>query len=383
MNLQLDRIQELQSVNEIYEYILKNSTTLETINKNIKMSERYDYRNNLHIYLCNSYVNKGDIESSLDLLIASNTKAFKLIYTKEEDTENVIQLARVSIYYLFLDYFEGLYDNEVYKNFGFRINGDIDMFKRLFLKENVDKFCSHVLLKSKQEERRGLSNRVVSYKKTDNGYKAVINYLDINFNSYEGSFEEENYKNVETFLYEKGDILEEQKSIEVYKCDNIYSYMWKNLDVLTDKQREFIQYVLDLNLGSYDFLFKGDSEKYSKELKCSYRKNIRNRFQKNLLNDSKYIRKTEDYYTLVKSDSSFLLEKIRNKKSMKDKFELIAKLLKKNNETSRILTDIVIEENCMKIFTVFYKDGYTKEIYRFINGKGFKKILERVEEKCI
>lgn len=378
----LEPIQQMNSVNEIYEYILFNSTSLESTNKNIKMNDRFNFKD-LYIYLCNTYVSRGSAISSLDFLIASNTKEFKKIYTKEDDTENTIQLARVVIYFFLLDYYNGIYDNEIYRNFGFRINGNVEQFKKLFLKENVDKFCSHLLLKAKQEERRGLANRVVSYKKEENGgYKAEISYIDVAFTSYESSFEDEHSKDIDCLMYEKGEIKNTPNECEMYRNDNIYSYMWRNIDVLTDKQKEFINHILSLDLGSYEFLFKNDCDKYSKELKCSYRKNIKNRFEQKLLIENKHIKYNGNYYKLVKTDSSFLLEKIKKQKTQKGKFEVITKLLKKDNEIGRLLNDLVIDNGYMGIFTSFYRDGYSKEIYRFINGRGLKTILERVDELC-
>ena len=378
--MRLDVIQELNSVNEIYEYVLRNSTSWESINKNLKKSEWFEYGlDNFHIYLCNKYVNKNECESSLDFLFVSNAKAFKLIYTNDDDLENHIQQSRVVIYYLFIDYFEGLYDNEVYRNFGFRVNGDIEQFKKLFLKENVDMFCSHLLTKAKQEERKQLSNRIVkAVKDIDGNYKTVVEYENYNFVSYEESFNDENKQNIDSYLYEKGE-LKEEEIIEPFKSDNIYSFMCKNLHLLTDKQREFVEMYKDTEI---DMLFK-THDCMSKELKYKYKKNIVNRFESKLLMNSKYIKKTKkNYYILLKSDNSFLLSKIFECKDRKKQFELIAKYLKRNDEIGRLINEIIIEQGCMEVFCEYFNEGFTKEVMRFIYGRRrFELILNRLEDK--
>ena len=376
--MRLDLIQELNSVNEIYSYVLRNSTSWESINKNLKKSEWFEYGlDNFHIYLCNKYVNKNECESSLDFLFISNAKAFKLIYTNDDDLENHIQQSRVIIYYLFIDYFEGIYDNEVYRNFGFRINGDIEQFKKLFLKENVDMFCSHLLTKAKQDERKQLSNRIVkAVKDIEGNYKTVVEYENYNFVSYEESFNE-NKQDIDSYLYKKGE-LEEEEIIEPFKSDNIYSFMCKNLHLLTDKQREFVEMYKDTEI---DMLFK-THDCMSKELKYKYKKNIVNRFESKLLMNSKYIKKTKkNYYILLKSDNSFLLSKIFECKDKKEQFELIAKYLKRSDEIGRLINEIVIEQDCMKVFTeYFFNEGFTKDVMRFLYGRKFELILNRLDK---
>ncbi len=381
--LNLERIQHMESVNEIYEYILSNSTKWESINKNIKMQEWYDYKNDLYVYLTNTYVNKEDVENSLDFLIVSNTKAFKFIYSKEEDLENIIQQSRVALYYLMVDFYNGIYDNQTYRAFGFRINRDINQFKRLFLEENIDKFCSILLTKSKQEERKSLPNRVLSRKKiNDNEYKTVCEYISLGFESYEQTFEDENKQSADDYLYSKGDLQEKEKNIEVYRNDNIYSYLAKNIGLLTDKQKDFINYYLQEDLGSFDYLFRENDPHMSKELKCSYRKNIRNKFTKGLLENNPHIKKTKGkgYFTLIKSDNSFLLEKIRKQKDKKKQFQMMAKVMKGNSEVAKMITDIVIDEDVMKYFVDYYKNSFTKEVYRFIYGKKFTNLLAKLKE---
>lgn len=376
--MRLDIIQKMKSVNEIYEYILSESTTLESVNKNLKKSEWFEYGlDNFRPYLCNRYINKNETESSLDFLFVSNAKAFKLIYTNDDDLENHIQQSRVVIYYQFIDYFEGLYDNEVYRNFGFRVNGDIEQFKKLFLKENVDTFCSHLLTKAKQDERKQLSNRIVkAVKDIDGNYKTVVEYENYNFVSYEESFNEDK-QDIDSYLYQKGE-LEEEEIIKPFKSDNIYSFMCKNLHLLTDKQREFLEMYKDSEI---DTLFK-THDYMSKELKYKYKKNIVNRFESKLLINSKYTKKTKkNYYILLKSDSSFLLSKIFECKDRKEQFELIAKYLKRSDEIGRIINEIIVEQNCMKVFCEYFNEGFTTEVMRFLYGKKFELILNRLEDK--
>ena len=377
--MRLDKIRELNSVNEIYEYVLRNSTSWESVNKNLKKAEWFDYSllDNFRPYLCNKYINKNETESSLDFLFVSNAKAFKLIYTNDEDSENHIQQSRVVIYYLFTDYFEGIYDNEVYKNFGFRVNGDIEQFKKLFLKENVDMFCSHLLTKAKQEERKQLSNRIVkAVKDIDGNYKTVVEYENYNFVSYEASFNDENKQDIDSYLYEKGE-LEEQEIIEPFKSDNIYSFMSKNLHLLTDKQREFLQMYKNSHI---DTLFK-THDYMSKELKYKYKKNIANRFENKLLMNSKYIKKTKkNYYILLKSDNSFLLSKIFECKDRKEQFVQFSRYLKRNDEIGRLINEIIIEQGCMEVFCEYFNEGFTKEVMRFIYGRRFEEILKRLDK---
>ena len=375
--MRLDVIQEMNSVNEIYEYILSESCTLESVNKNLKKAEWFEYGlDNFRPYLCNKYINKNETESSLDFLFVSNAKAFKLIYTNDDDSENHIQQSRVVIYYLFTDYFEGLYDNEVYRNFGFRINGDIEQFKKLFLKENVDTFCSHLLTKAKQDERKQLSNRIVkAVKDIDGNYKTVVEYENYNFVSYEESFNEDK-QDIDCYLYQKGE-LEQEEVIEPFKTDNIYSFMSKNLHLLTEKQREFVEMYKDSEI---DMLFK-THDCMSKELKYKYKKNIVNRFESKLLMNSKYIKKTKkNYYILLKSDNSFLLSKIFECKDRKKQFELISKYLKRNDEIGRLINEIIIEQGCMEVFCEYFNEGFTKEVMRFIYGRRFEEILKRLDK---
>ena len=379
--MRLDVIQEMNSVNEIYEYILSESTKLESVNKNLKRNEWHEYGlDNFHVYLCNTYVNKNEVESSLDLLFISNAKAFKMIYQQEEDSENIIEQSRVVIYYLLRDYFEGLYDNEVYRNFGFRINRDIEQFKKLFLKENVDMFCSHLLTKAKQDERRSLNNRVVKAVKDTSGWKTIVEYENYNFVSYEESFCEDR-QNIDDYLYQKGE-LEEEEIIEPFKSDNIYSFMSKNLHLLTDKQQKFIEIYSDEDTN-IERLFKANDNNMSKELKYQYKKNIIKKFEEKLFMNNKNIKKTkkEGYYVLIKTNSSFLLSKLDNCKDKKEQFEMVTKLLKRNDEIGRLINEIIVEEDCMKVFCEYFNEGFTKEVMRFLYGKKFELILKRLEDK--
>ena len=377
--MRLDLIQEMNSVNEIYEYILSESCTLESVNKNLKKAEWFEYGlDNFRPYLCNIYINKNETESSLDFLFVSNAKAFKLIYTNDDDLENHIQQSRVVIYYLFTDYFFGLYDNEVYRNFGFRVNGDIEQFKKLFLKENVDTFCSHLLTKAKQDERRSLNNRVVKAIKGDDGrYKTIVMYENCSFVSYEESFEE-GRQDIDSYLYEKGQ-LQEEEIIKPYRNDNIYSFMCKNLHLLTDKQQEFIRFYSNAGV-EIERLFKTNDE-MSKELKYKYKKNIVNRFKNKLFMNSEYIKKTsKGYYVLIKSDSSFLLSKILECEDRKEQFEMINKLLKRNDEIGRLLNELIIDNGCMRVFAEYCEKGFTKEVMRYIYGKKFELILNKLDK---
>ena len=377
--MRLDVIQELKSVNEIYEYILSESTKLESVNKNLKKSEWHEYGlDNFHVYLCNTYVNKNEVESSLDLLFISNAKAFKMIYQQEEDSENIIEQSRVVIYYLLRDYFEGLYDNEVYRNFGFRINGDIEQFKKLFLKENVDMFCSHLLIKAKQDERRSLNNRIVKAVKDTNGWKTIVEYENYNFVSYEESFCEDK-QDIDSYLYEKGE-LKEEEIIKPFKADNIFSYMRKNLNLLTNKQQKFIKIYSDEDTN-IERLFKANDNNMSKELKYQYKKNIIKKFEEKLFMNNKNIKKTKKGYYVLKMDSSSLLSKLDNCKDKKEQFLMVSKLLKRNDEVGKLINEIAIESDCMSIFAEYFNKGFTKEVMRFLYGKKFELILNRLKDK--
>lgn len=349
-------------------------------NKNLNIKDWESIQE--HIYLCNNFVNKNEVESSLDYLIVSNCRNFKNIYMNEEDEENVIEEARASIFFLFCDYFKGEYDGETEKTFGFKIEGNIENFKKLFLKENVDEFCSHVLIKCQQIERKSLSNRIVENIKDELGnWKTIARYVNINMVSWESTIEDDSKKDVEEFLYKIGELREESKKIESYKVDNIYTYIYSHLDVLTDKQLLFYDYYLE-NSMSFENLFKCDDEFMGKQLKCSYRKNIVNRVSREILDNSDCVKYNNGYYSLIKVDNNNF-NKILKGKTEKDKFVAIADMLKKNNSSSKMLIDLIIEHdcNCMNYFITYIKEvKINTQIYRFLYSEKFKGLLNDIEK---
>ena len=215
--MNLNKIQDMNSVSEIFGYIVKESCEWSNTNKNLNIQDWNSIED--RIYLVNKVINKNNIESSLDLLIISNTRNFKNIYMQNLDDENSVAQSRASLFFLMCEYIQGKYDNEIEREFGFRIEGDIEQFKKLFLAENVDRFCSYLLIKSQQLERKSLSNRIVEYQKIDNKWKSVSRYLSINEKSWEQTLEDEDKQSVESFLYKINQIENEQHEIENYKFD--------------------------------------------------------------------------------------------------------------------------------------------------------------------
>ena len=154
--LKLEKIQELSSVSEIFGYIVEESCEYSNVNKNLDISEWNAVEDK--IYMVNRVIDKNSIESSLDLLIISNSRNHRNIHMQSSDSENSIAQARASLFFLFCDYFSGKYDNELEREFGFRVEKNLEQFKKLFLKENIDRFCSYLLIKSQQIERKSLEN---------------------------------------------------------------------------------------------------------------------------------------------------------------------------------------------------------------------------------
>ena len=76
--MDLAKIQDMQDVSEIFGYIIENSCEFANVNKNLNISDWNALED--RIYLVNKVINKDDIESSLDLLVISNTRNFKNIY---------------------------------------------------------------------------------------------------------------------------------------------------------------------------------------------------------------------------------------------------------------------------------------------------------------
>ena len=120
----------------------------------------------------------------------------------------------------------------------------------------------------------------------------------------------------------------------------------------------------------------------SKELKYQYKKNIIKKFEAKLFMNNKNIKKTKKgYYVLIKTDSSFLLSKLDNCKDKKEQFKMVTKLLKRNDEVGRLINEIIIEQDCMSIFTEYFNEGFTTEVMRFLYGKKFEVILNRLKDK--
>ena len=373
----------MESVSEIFEYIIKNSCSLSVSNKNLEIKD-WNTNFNYECYLVNDVVNKLEAESSLDYLIVSNARNFKNIHMNDLDLENTIAQSRASVLCLLCEYCEGTFDNEIEREFGFRIEGDINKFKKLFTKENVDTFVSFILVKSQQIERKQLSNRVVESIKDENGkWRSISRYLNITQVSWEQTIEDEQRKDIESFLYKINQLNNDSTSeIANYKNDNIYSFISKNMrEILTDKQLLFIDYYLNsAETTSFEEIFKCDDKFMNKQLKCSYRKNIKNRIERELLSkDDKHIKKNGDYYTLIKTDNEKFINKLLAQKDNKAKFELIAKEMKKNTMTSKLLVDVIIDENLLNYFNVYIKDSLNLEIYRFLTNKNkFDDFIQKV-----
>lgn len=379
--MNLDKIQELDTVSAIFEYILENSCYMSATNKNIKMQERetYDYKS----YLCNSVINKSDVEDSLDLLIVSNTRNFRNIYMSDDDGENAVAQSRASLYFLFCDYFEGKYDNEIEREFNFRIERDINKFKMLFLKDNVDKFCSFLLMKAQQIERKSLNNRINEYVKSEDGvWKTVSKYLTINEKSWEETIENDNRMSIESFLYKINEIEEEQHEISSFREDNIYTHMSKMLDCLTEKQQIFFYAILeDDSITSYEDWFKTDDD-MTRQYKCSYKKNITNRLSKEL-DESKNVKNTNGYYTLIKSNNKKFIDGLDAQEDNKAKFEWIVNAIKKKNDSrAKLITESLIEQDLFSYFQRYIKEEENFALYRFLLDKRrFDDMIEKIKER--
>ena len=369
--MRLEEIQKLNSVSEIFEYIIKNSCSISNTNKNLEIRDwntNFDYE----CFLINDVVNKKLVDSSLDILVVSNTRNFKNIYMNDLDLENTIEQSRCSIFFLFCDYYEGKYDTEIEKEFGFVINGDIEQFKKLFTKENVDTFVSHLLVKSSQIERKGLSNRITESIKDESGkWKSISRYLNITNVSWETSVEDEQKKDVESYLYKLNMLDNEEHTISNYKIDNIYSFINANKhEILTDKQLLFLDYYLkSSSTTAFEHIFKEDDSFMSKQLKVSYRKNIRTRVERDLLlKDKKHIKENNGFYTLIRTDNKKFINRLLTQMDNKSKFELIVEEIKKNNQTSKDIVELALDENILNYFNTYIKNRQEIEMYRFLSN---------------
>ena len=379
--MRLEEIRRKNSVSEIFEYIIENSCSVSNTNKNLEIRDwntNFDYE----CFLINEVVNKTKVDSSLDILIVSNTRNFKNIYMNDLDLEDVISRSRCSIFFLFCDYFQGKYDNEIEREFGFEINGDIEQFKKLFTKENVDIFVSHLLVKSSQIERKGLSNRVTESVKLDGKWRSVSRYLSISEVSWEQSVEDEQKKDVESYLYKINQLNNEEHTITNYKADNIYSFINANKqEILTDKQLIFLDYYLNSNeTTAFEEIFKCDDDFMSKQLKVSYRKNIRTRVERELLSkDDKHIKQGNGYYTLIKTDNERFIKKLLSQKDNRSKFELIAKEMKKSTQTAKDILEVALDTNTLSYFNDYLKGSEKIDTYRFLsNTAKFNDFIEKL-----
>ena len=345
--MNLVKIQDMESVSEIYEYIVEESCEWSNTNKNLNIQDWNSIED--RIYLTNKVINKSYIESSLDLLILSNCRNFKNIHMQNLDVEDSISQARCSIFFLMCEYFQGKYDNEIEREFGFRIEGDIEQFKKLFLPENVDKFCSYLLIKSQQLERKSLSNRVVEYQKIDGKWKSISRYLSISEKSWEQALEDEDKQSVESFLYKINQIENEQHEVEIYKQDTIYSQMVQLIPSLTEKQKIFFYSILDNeDVTSFEEYLKSDDEDMNRQCKASYCKNIIKRLSKELDNCNNV--KNNGYYSLIKTDNHRFIMGLKKQKDNKAKMEWICNAIKKSDTRAREIIEVLIDENVLNYF---------------------------------
>ena len=371
----------MKSVSEIFEYIVENSCYISNTNKNLNIQDWdcYEY----YTYLVNNFVNKNHVDSSLDYLLISNSRNYKNIHMQDLDIENTVQQSRASILFLMHEYYEGRWDNEVEREFGFKIESDIEKFKRLFTYENIDRFCSFLLTKSQQSERRNLDTRILESMKDENGkWRTVSKYLNIKQISLEQTYEDDRRIDVEQYLAQKNEIENEIDNMYVYQNDNIYTFIARNLHLLTDKQLEFITFYLEsTDVTAFEEIFKYDDEIFNKQLKCSYRKNIVTRIERELLSKSNNVKYHEnDYYTLVKSDNQYFIDKLNITEDRYEQFKLIAKEMKKSTTLAKILNEIVIEADLLNYFITYMKNSETVELYRFIMSNRFTDLITKINQ---
>ena len=374
--MDLAKIQDMESVSEIFEYIVEESCEWSNVNKNLNISDWNALED--RIYLTNKVINKNDIESSLDLLILSNVKNHRNIHMQSIDIEDAISQGRCSIFFLMLDYLGGKYDNEIEREFGFRVENNIGQFKKLFLPENVDRFCSYLLIKSQQLERKSLSNRIVEYQKIDGKWKSVSRYLNINEKSWEQALEDEDKQSVESFLYKINQIENEQHEIENYKLDNIYSQMVQLIPSLTEKQKIFFYGILENeDVTSFEEFLKSDDEDMSRQSKASYCKNIIKRLSKEL--DSCRNVKNNGYYSLIKTDNHRFVMGLKKQKDNKAKMEWICNALKKSDTRAKEITEILIDENVLNYFHDYINSMENLDLYRFLlDNNRFNNLIEKI-----
>ena len=374
--MNLNKIQEFNSVSEIFGYIVEESCEWSNVNKNLNIQDWNALED--RIYLVNKVINKNNIESSLDLLIISNTRNFKNIYMQNLDDENSVAQSRASLFFLMCEYIQGKYDNEIEREFGFRIEGDIEQFKKLFLAENVDRFCSYLLIKSQQLERKSLSNRIVEYQKIDNKWKSVSRYLSINEKSWEQTLEDEDKQSVESFLYKINQIENEQHEIENYKLDNIYSQMVQLIPSLTEKQKIFFYSILDNeDVTSFEEYLKTDDEDMNRQCKASYCKNIIKRLSKELDNCNNV--KNNGYYSLIRTDNHRFIMGLKKQKDNKAKMEWICNSLKKGDTRAKEITEVLIDEKVLNYFHDYINSMENLDLYRFLlNNNRFNNLIEKI-----
>ena len=374
--MNLNKIQDMNSVSEIFGYIVKESCEWSNTNKNLNIQDWNSIED--RIYLVNKVINKNNIESSLDLLIISNTRNFKNIYMQNLDDENSVAQSRASLFFLMCEYIQGKYDNEIEREFGFRIEGDIEQFKKLFLAENVDRFCSYLLIKSQQLERKSLSNRIVEYQKIDNKWKSVSRYLSINEKSWEQTLEDEDKQSVESFLYKINQIENEQHEIENYKLDNIYSQMVQLIPSLTEKQKIFFYSILDNeDVTSFEEYLKTDDEDMNRQCKASYCKNIIKRLSKELDNCNNV--KNNGYYSLIRTDNHRFIMGLKKQKDNKAKMEWICNAIKKGDTRAKEITEVLIDTNTINYFHEYINSMENLDLFRFLlDNNRFNNLIEKI-----
>lgn len=374
--MNLNKIQDMNSVSEIFGYIVEESCEWSNTNKNLNIQDWNALED--RIYLVNKVINKNNIESSLDLLIISNTRNFKNIYMQSLDDENSVAQSRASLFFLMCEYIQGKWDNEIEREFGFRVEGDIEQFKKLFLPENVDRFCSYLLIKSQQLERKSLSNRVVEYQKIDGKWKSISRYLSISEKSWEQALEDEDKQSVENFLYKINQIENEQHDVEMYKQDTIYSQMVQLIPSLTEKQKIFFYGILDNeDVTSFEEFLKSDDEDMNRQCKASYCKNIIKRLSKELDNCNNV--KNNGYYSLIRTDNHRFIMGLKKQKDNKAKFEWICNAIKKNDTRAKEITEVLIDENLLNYFHDYINSMENLDLYRFLlNNNRFNNLIEKI-----
>lgn len=402
--MELRDIQEMDSLDKIYEYIIKNSFE-EKLNKNMYWDNKLSYSTYEGSYLNLKYTKTLDsqLDTLFPKLVKIYAKKFEVDITNDSSfLEDIASLVRIHVYDILKMYYTGELDEEIQREFKFKIENNISNFKKLFTYENIDRFVSFLLIKCTQEATRS-TNEISSYirrNKVNNSYEYNITdfkSLDRTIKFSSSRTEEAEDISVEEYLYLISDNKDKFNDdiVKINNARNIYNLLSTLSFLLTDKQKEFVKITsqaIENNMMLIDEVFSVDDLNYSKEQKKQFKRMIGKRLLE-ILNSyeiKKYVNSYEYKDSRNRNQVGYQLKKddlferkikeILDRDSIQESFFYLVKLINKDNVVADKLIEIITDMNQvhMKAICNFNRTNKIDNKYITIH---FEKILKKLRGK--